>query len=151
MKKLINKANIFFQQFMYGRYGFDQLYKFSIIINLSSFLILSIIGRHINRYFYLIAYICVSLLWLYSLYRPFSKNISKRQNENIKYLNLIYKVRKQIKYIKNKIRFRKSHILKKCPKCKAVLRLKKKKGKHSITCPYCNTTFSFKTHFNVKE
>ena len=36
------------------------------------------------------------------------------------------------------------HVYKKCPHCRAQLRLPRKKGEHDVCCPRCKVTFSVK-------
>ena len=68
-------------------------------------------------------------------FRTMSRNIAKRRAENQKFCNF-FKLRK------NKFRDRKTHVYRKCPSCKAVLRLPKAKGKHTVSCPKCKNKFS---------
>ena len=51
------------------------------------------------------------------------------------------KVIEKIKLRKKKWAYRKTHIYRKCPNCKAEIRLPKKKGKHVCTCPRCKKDF----------
>ena len=50
-------------------------------------------------------------------------------------------------FLKNKIDLYKQqkndkcHVYRKCPNCKAVLRLPNKVGKHTTVCPRCNKEF----------
>jgi DNA-directed RNA polymerase subunit RPC12/RpoP len=85
------------------------------------------------------------------MFRAFSKNVAKRRIENNKYLKIANKVKGYFKLLSNRWKFRKTHVFKKCPKCKSVLRLKKKKGKHTVVCPHCNTKFQVKVKFDAKE
>ena len=77
-------------------------------------------------------------------YRLLSRNIYKRQSENMKYLKIRDKVKGKITLQKRKWSERKTHIYRKCPNCKAEIRLPKKKGKHVCTCPRCKKNFEVK-------
>ena len=72
-------------QFMYGRYGQDQLGKVTMYASLILLLITMIVR---NNFLYLIGLIGIS----YTYYRMLSKNIDKRYKENQKYLTWRYKV-----------------------------------------------------------
>jgi Zn finger protein HypA/HybF involved in hydrogenase expression len=151
MKKFFNNLGIKLQQFMYGRYGFDQLYRFLTWLYLILLLILAIIGRHINQKLYLALLVIPLIILIYAIFRAMSKNIVKRRIENNKYLSITNKIKANFKFISNKWKFRKTHVLKKCPNCKSVLRLKRKKGKYAVVCPHCKTKFEVKIKFNAKE
>ena len=115
--------------FLQGRYGIDELYKFLFII----FWIIAIRNP--------IIYLLEIIICVYMMFRVFSRNIYKRQNENAKFLKIKNKVIEKIKLHKKKWADRKTHIYRKCPNCKAELRLPKKKGKHVCTCPRCKKDF----------
>ncbi len=74
-----------FQQFMYGRYGMDQLNRF-----LSTMaLIILVVSIFVRRPIVEIVRMAL-LFWCY--YRMFSRNVSKRAAENQKYMNFRYRV-----------------------------------------------------------
>ena len=123
-------------RFMYGRYGADQLGKTLVWISLA----FSIAGMFSLPIFSLLS--LVLLIWM--TMRMFSKKIYKRQKENAVYLRLTAKPKNWFKLQKNKMRDRKTHVYKKCPHCKATLRLPKKKGKHIVCCPKCRKDFEVK-------
>ena len=83
-------------------------------------------------------------LWAWSLFRMFSRKIYKRRAENEKFLKIWNPIKNKFRLMKNKRRDRKTHVYKKCPKCKAVLRLPKQKGKHTVRCPKCSERFDVK-------
>ncbi len=51
------------------------------------------------------------------------------------------KTRKFFILQKNKLRDRKTHVYRECPRCHAVLRLPKKAGSHRAKCPRCTESF----------
>lgn len=122
-----------FQRFMSGRYGFDQLNGFLCILSL----ILVVLGAWLSGFLYWLG--LALLLWCY--YRIFSRNIQKRYAENMKYLSL----RNQAKdwLARQKLRFdqRKVYRYFKCPHCKQSIRVPRGRGRISITCPKCGTSF----------
>lgn len=147
MSKFTNKIKTAFYRFMYGRYGTDTLSKV-ILWCYSGVLILYFIlyvifgftmGENtlpttiLNVSYFVIAGILVYLL----ISRMFSRNIAKRRAENEKFCGF-FKLRR------NMFRDRKTHVYRKCPKCRAVLRLPRAKGKHTVVCPRCKERFKVK-------
>ena len=122
------------QRFMAGRYGNDQLNQFIFIVAIIS-MVLEIITR--QSLFYTLTLVLLILAYV----RVFSRNINKRYEENMKFLQKKYailnKFRKQKYYAAQRRNF---HIYT-CPQCKQKIRIPKGKGKISITCPKCRTSF----------
>ena len=133
MNKFIGKMFNFLQ----GIYGIDELYKFLFIL----FWIIAILGIFLRNP---IIYLLEMLICIFMIYRLFSRDIYKRQSENMKYLKLRDKVKEKIKLQKRKWNDRKTHIYRRCPNCKAEIRLPRKKGKHVCTCPSCKKDFDVK-------
>ena len=121
-------------RFMYGRYGMDQLYNFTLI----ACLVLLVINIFVRSY--IISLVEYALL-IWALWRTFSKNIVKRRIENQKYLQIQGKVVKFFDLIRCRFRDRKTHVYRKCPGCKNNLRLPRKKGTHTVNCPCCHKSF----------
>lgn len=135
--------------FMYGRYGavagIDSFGFFLFILNL----VFSFAGVFFGTVFgskliYLILSVLSSVCFWFMIFRFFSRNIYGRSKENSKFKEIWRKVKSFLKLQKDRIKDRKTHVYKKCPKCKAVLRLPKKKGKHSVVCPRCSNRFDVK-------
>lgn len=123
-----------FRKFMLGRYGGDQFCFFLII---SSF-VLSVIFMFIPvPYLFLLTYVPLA----FSIFRMFSKNISKRQQENFKFLRFTQPMRSFFYSLRARIKGSKTHRYYRCPKCKQTLRVPKGKGKISITCAKCGHKF----------
>ena len=123
--------------FMYGRNGFDNLCNFIWILCI----ILVVVNLFIGS---LIVTLVETSLMIYTIFRSMSKNIYKRQKENAAYLKIKRKFAGFFKLRRNKWRDRKTHVYKKCKKCKNVLRLPKVKGKHTVNCPCCKYRFDVK-------
>jgi len=130
-------------RFMYGRYGNDALNKFLLWVYVAWIVICMIVSLFIpsdNKFsiwfslFYWVSSLALAI-WIFS--RSFSRNIPARRKENEKFCNF-FRLRK------NKRRDRKTHVYRKCPECKAVLRLPKSKGKHFVVCPRCKNRFKVK-------
>ena len=126
------------QRFMAGRYGNDQLNQFIFIVAIIS-MVLEIITR--QSLFYTLTLVLLILAYV----RVFSRNINRRYEENMKFLQkkdaILNKFRKQKYYAAQRRNF---HIYT-CPQCKQKIRIPKGKGKISITCPKCRTSFSKKS------
>lgn len=121
--------------FMQGRYGVDNFHKF-LIIAFSVIWILNIILKSAFLYYLGLA------IAVFSIYRMFSRNIIRRQKENMKYLQIKEKVKSKYQLLKRKWNDRNTHIYRKCPNCKNNIRLPKKKGKHNCICPCCKKEFT---------
>ena len=122
-------------RFAQGRYGNDQLNNFLLIVALLMIIVNAFVGSYIVAILYM-------ALWGWTIFRTLSRNIYKRRAENTKFLAMVNPIVNKFKLTKNKIRDRKTHVYKKCPHCKAVLRLPKAKGKHTVICPRCKNRFS---------
>ena len=129
------------RKFMYGRYGPDELYKFQLIL----YFITIFIGIFVRSKILSV----IQLLLIISIFfRPMSKKIYKRSDENVRYLKIKNKITKPFINIKRNIKD-KNHIYKKCHKCKTTLKLPipSKRGIKHAKCPHCGnrvTLFTLK-------
>lgn len=129
---------------MQGRYGADRLHRVLSWVYLAILIVSIFIARSVDiKIYYAVLLLGLAVL-VFSFYRVFSKNIEKRRKENERWLTFENKIKKRFRILRDRWKFRKTHVFKKCPKCKAVLRLKRIKGTHSVTCPHCNETFKIK-------
>lgn len=126
-----------FQRFMYGRNGIDKLTNGLFVLY-----IILLIGNVFLRSW--IIYGGEFLLVALILFRTFSKNIYQRRRESAVFEGVWKKVSTPFTRLKNWIRDRKTHSYRKCPHCKVVLRLPKKKGEHGVVCPKCKNEFRVK-------
>ena len=79
-----------FNRFMYGRYGADSLYYTLLIV----FLLLGFINTFLRSYILLVA---ADVLFIWALFRYFSKNIYQRREENRRFLDIIAKIKRFFK------------------------------------------------------
>ena len=129
---------------MYGRNGSDTLGKFLLGCYVAVVLIYSIVSLFIpttatkvSGILTLVYVLLTGTLVVLIFHRIFSRNVLKRRQENQKFCGFF-------KLLRNRFRDRKTHVYRKCPKCHAVLRLPKAKGKHAVICPRCRERFQVK-------
>lgn len=125
-------------RFMQGRYGIDQLSKFILVIGVVCVLISALFGDHPAA---LIPYFLGWILVIYSYYRVFSRNVTKRYAENQSFLAKTYGIRNFFRKQKNIWQQRKVYHIYTCPSCRQKIRIPKGKGKIEVRCPKCGTTF----------
>ena len=125
-------------RFFWGRYGNDTLNKVLMAIYLICVITVSILSLFIQSVaFTAIGWAITLGIFIWSFYRTMSRNIPARRKENEHFCGF-FKLRR------NKFRDRKTHVYRKCPSCKIVLRLPKAKGKHFVNCPKCKNRFQTK-------
>ena len=133
----LDKFKNWLGRLFYGRNGADALYRFLLVICLVC-MVLYLFVRHP------IIWALQVVLLVLAVARLFSKNTIVRSRENQKYLSMRAKVVQFFKRQRNRIKYRKTKSYRKCPKCKCILCLPKKKGTHTVKCPKCGE------HFDVK-
>lgn len=122
------------RSFMAGRYGTDQLGRFTMGVGAVSLILYMFLHWNI---LYMITLFC--LIWYY--YRALSRNHSRRYDENLKFLQLKNKVLGKFRFAKTQWDQRKIYRFYTCPSCKQKIRVPRGHGKISITCPKCRTSF----------
>lgn len=122
-----------FMQFMSGRYGSDETF-FVLVVIASVLAMVNVVLR--SAILQLIVYALTAL----ALWRSLSRNLEARRAENRRVKTAVSKIKQSMEERKRRS-FDTTHIYKKCPACKAVLRLPKKKGKHTTVCPKCSHKF----------
>ena len=132
MKQWLQRIRYKIAGLMYGRYGNDEL-SYVLLISAIVFLILSYFPI---PFFFLFAVLAYAAL-IFSIFRTFSRNITKRRRELERYLRVKNKPKEAWQLHKNKKRDKHTHCYFKCVKCRAVLRVPKGKGSIIVTCPRC--------------
>ena len=128
-----------FIRLMQGRNGVDQLSRFTMGVAFVSIILAifagsgSLIGSLLDT--------LGLLAIIYTYYRILSKDLSKRYQENQKYLQMTEKLRRRFQREKNMMQQRKTHHIYTCPGCGQKIRVPRGKGKIEIDCPKCHTKF----------
>lgn len=123
-----------FQQFLYGRNGFDQIAITSLALALMVLIIAGITGLTPLAFLYL-------ALILYALFRVMSTDVHGRRRENIKFLSAVNAVVTPIRLRYRMVKERKTHKYLRCPSCRCWLRLPKGRGRIAISCSKCRNSF----------
>lgn len=127
----------FIQRFMYGRYGWDPLNLFLLILGL----ILYVVDLFVHSsLLYVLYFVCIVL----AIFRMLSKNYARRRAENNKFMTLAGPAIRWFK-LRRTIHRDREHRYFKCPNCGQQLRAPRGKGKLSITCRNCGVSFEEKT------
>lgn len=122
-------------KFMQGRYGVDDLYRFTtglifFLIILNMFISSSLLNT----------FVWALLVW--SLYRVISRDINKRRMENRKFMEKFGRPAKsKFLILKKKFQERKTHKYVKCKKCGTNLRFPKKDVTMIVRCPKCGSRY----------
>lgn len=125
-------------RFMQGRYGVDTLTKFLLIVGLVLVFISAWFTDVIaGAVLYILGWVTV----IYTYFRVFSRNVTKRYAENQAFLSRTYKIRSFFTGQKNMWKQRRVYHIYKCPGCKQKIRIPRGKGKIEVRCPKCGTTF----------
>lgn len=127
--------------FFRDRYGIDELGKAMIAVYIILVFITAGLGIFLRGIAMLVIRLIMFLFAAVIIFRMLSKSIYLRRNENEKYKKLSQSIKSWFKLQNDRFRDRKTHVYKKCPKCRAVLRLKRIKGDHRAVCPRCSESF----------
>jgi hypothetical protein len=129
-------------RFMMGRYGWDML-GFALWV---LYMMLWFINLFTASY--VISALMIAVL-IYEIFRILSRNTYARRRENEWFEMNYNKVRsffirkKRSTHTPKNVRppKDKDHIFRRCPQCKAELRLLKRRGRHTAICPRCDKRF----------
>lgn len=126
------------QKFMLGRYGVDQLSKAMLIFTFILLIISSITGSDIIN---AIGILALALTYM----RILSRNIDKRYQENMKFLQWLGPIRVRLNKLFKRLKEHKTYRFYRCTQCNQQLRVPKGKGKIRITCPKCKSSIIKRT------
>ena len=127
--------------FMSGRYGNDKLNNTLLFLYFTVWIANLLIGHSITS---LILDIIQLSFLIIVVARMLSRNIYRRRAENELFLRTFGRILPDMTLMKSKFRDRHTHIYKKCPQCKSILRLKKISGEHTALCPKCHNRIKVK-------
>ena len=119
--------------FLSGRNGSDALFFFT----LACAFLTAFINCFVHAF---LLQIIVDIFLVYAAFRFLSKNTVARAEENRRFMQFATKLKNARRtYLQRRADY--THIYKKCPACHAVLRLPRRKGKHTTVCPKCSKSF----------
>ena len=121
------------------RYGTDELYRFLLWTCILLALLRLLFGHG------LVSYIILGLILLvlsFAVFRLCSHNHPARRQENRMFLLCVERIKKGAGLFWRRIQDRHTHAYRVCPECRAVLRLKRKRGEQELVCPRCKTRFT---------
>ena len=128
-------------RFMAGRNGNDQLNLFLYAADAILLIAATLVRGQAGRWMWL----AVLILLGYIYFRMFSKNLTKRREENGKYLRVRYIIQAGLKIRREKWVQRKDYKFFTCPSCKTTLRVPRGHGKIKIVCRKCGNSFTGKS------
>ena len=144
MKHFFLKMKYALQRFMYGRNGNDKLCFLLMWTYLGLWLLSIVFTLLMLEIPQIVVSVLQFIVLFYWIFRVFSRNVMKRRRECDRFFGFFRNKR-------NRVRDRKTHVYRKCPRCRAMLRLPKKKGKHTVCCPACRERFPVKIRRNGTE
>lgn len=127
-----------FQRFMTGRYGADEFSR--VLSGVAVVCLVAAMFAGALPFLGIFYWIGLGLM-VYSWYRMFSRNVSKRCEENQKFLNWRYRMAAKRDAAKTRFAQRGIYRFYKCPGCRQRVRVPRGRGKICITCPKCHREF----------
>ncbi len=130
-------------QFMYGRNGIDVLGVFLLVVSVVLMTLSTLFSR-----ISVLSELFLALEWMVLLlcvFRIFSRNTVKRQQENAKYYQHHRKFLLWCRSVRDRWTQRKDYKFFRCPSCHALLRVPRGKGVLELTCRKCGNRFKRRT------
>ena len=127
-----------FNRFMTGRYGADELSKLMMGAAVAVMLLNLFLRSEVLN-------IVVTVLLLLICLRMFSRNIQKRYDENRRYLVYKGKVTGFFAKKKRTAQDLKDNHIYRCPSCGQKIRIPRGRGRIIVTCPKCKHEFEKKS------
>ncbi len=124
-------------QWMEGRNGADQLGLFVLCVGL----LCDVLGVCFGSALLLLL---GPVGYFYALFRFLSRNVSKRRDENARFLTLYGRAKTEIRQFFLRLKGMKTYKYFRCPQCGCRLRLKRGCGEKHILCPKCKHAFDKK-------
>ncbi len=137
MRKFLYKIQSALSRFMYGRNGSDQLNIAILTIYLAVWFVGAVLAAVLRKpVIYAVLNILMLLLAVLLIFRTFSRNLTKRREENARFLAWWQPLRGRASAAAAR-RHDKEHKYFTCKNCKTICRVPRGKGKLEITCPKC--------------
>ncbi|MBQ3760654.1 MAG: hypothetical protein II875_01435 [Clostridia bacterium] len=124
-------------RFMAGRRGIDQFSLALYILGFVLYLLALILSLPVLS-------LLSTAVWIYGLFRGFSRNIAKREAENRWFMGWFGPIAVKIKQAHVRFKNRKIYLYYRCPKCKCWLKLPRNVGEKHVTCGHCGASFTKK-------
>lgn len=122
------------RRFMTGRYGADQLSRFILVLGIALYVTTWI--TKINAFAF-----AAMILYFWSIFRMFSRNVEKRGRENQRYIKITRGALTSIRQFFNRLKNSKQYKYFRCPGCKSRLKLPRGVGEVTVTCGACKRQF----------
>ena len=132
-----NRIKTGLRNFMQGRHGTDDLSMATFWAGLIMLVLSYITGIALFNLLSL-------ALYVYTIFRTFSRNNEKRTMENQMYVQKTAGFRTKVRQFINRLKNSKQYKYFHCPKCRAMLRLTRGQGQVNVTCGRCGHQFSTK-------
>ena len=127
-------------RFLMGRNGPDSLYYTAFALSLVAIFLSGIFSE--KPYLRILFSVLYFSFFGYALFRFFSRNVAKRRKENEAFRRAFRTLFMPFRRIFLRVYQRKTHVFRKCPACRATLRLARIPGEHTVRCPSCGNRFS---------
>ena len=134
---ILEKIKAGLVKFMAGRRGADELSLAMLIGGALLSLLSTILHAPVLSLLSMVIYI-------YTLFRMFSRNLEKRHAENAAFLKFWNGMTSGIRQFFNRLKNMKKYKYFKCPECKSRLRLPRGVGEVTVTCGKCHHPFKQK-------
>lgn len=123
-----------FRRFMVGRYGTDELNQ-GLSIMIVILIVVNLFVR--NRILFIGEVLCLTVIYL----RMFSRDTSRRFQENQKYLHARFYGEEYVKNQWFRLKEKRKYKIFRCPNCRQRIRIPRGHGKIEIHCRSCHHTF----------
>ncbi len=127
----------FLSRFFAGRYGTDQLNSVLLVTYLALYVI------SLFTHWSILYWVALVLLFV-TLFRSMSRQTDRRRAENARFLQLVRPMSRKLKNLKLRLKDR-DHRYFKCPNCKQQMRVPRGKGRITVHCRSCGTSFEKKS------
>ena len=133
----MSKFKAWLYRFMAGRRGMDQFGMALYVTGLVLY-ILALFTR------FGILNLLSLAMWIYAIYRAFSRNLVRREKENRWFLAKYQPLKRRVSQAWVRFKNRKVYKYYRCPKCKSWLKLPRHVGEKTVTCGHCGASFNKK-------